>query len=397
MTDLLRTPITADLLRGALATEPGMAGGLVPHRLPRAARALADGQLLMAESQTSGVRLSFRTSATVVELRTVPTRLAYVGAPLRPAGVYELLVDRRVVAAGSVAGGRTTTIDMMSGGSSRSEEQATVLRFTGLAAAEKAVEIWLPWNEAAELVELRTDAPVHPVEDAGRRVWLHHGSSISHGSNSGPATSTWVATAGLEGDVDPINLGFSGSALLDPFVAQVMREVPADLISIKLGINIVNADLMRLRAFAPAVHGFLDIIREGHPDTPLLVISSILCPVHEATPGPLMPDLTGMAEGRLSFRAGGDPAEVAAGKLTLDVIRKELEQIVALRAETDPMIGYLDGRELYGVADHDRRPLPDNVHPAPETQVEMGKRFAALAFGPGGAFAADRRGHGAHG
>lgn len=391
MTDLLRTPVTAELLHGALATEPGAAGGLVPHRLPRGARALADGQLLMAESQTSGVRLSFRTRATVVELHAVPTRLAYAGAPARPEGVYELLVDRRVVAAGSVAGGRTMTIDMMSGESSLSEEQATALRFTGLAPAEKTVEIWLPWNEAAELVELRTDAPVHPVEDAGRRVWLHHGSSISHGSNSGPATSTWVATAALAGEVDPINLGFSGSALLDPFVARAMRDVPADLISIKLGINIVNADLMRLRAFAPAVHGFLDIIREGHPDTPILVISSIICPVHEATPGPLLPDLTGMAEGRLSFRAGGDPAEVAAGKLTLGVIRDELERIVALRAEADPMIDYLDGRTLYGAADHDRRPLPDNVHPDPETQVEMGTRFAALAFGPGGAFTVERR------
>ena len=31
-----------------------------------------------------------------------------------------------------------------------------------------------------------------------------------------------------------------------------------DLISLKLGINLVNTDLMRLRAFGPAVHGFLD-------------------------------------------------------------------------------------------------------------------------------------------
>ena len=45
---------------------------------------------------------------------------------------------------------------------------------------------------------------------------------------------------------------------------------------------------MRRRAFTPAVHGFLDTIREGHPDTPLLVVSPILCPIHEDTPGPTM-------------------------------------------------------------------------------------------------------------
>jgi hypothetical protein len=88
------------------------------------------------------------------------------------------------------------------------------------------------------------------------------------------------------GEVELVNLGFSGSALLDPFTARAMRDTPADLISVKIGINVVNADAMRLRAFVPAVHGFLDTIREGHPTTPLLVVSAILCPVQEDTPGP---------------------------------------------------------------------------------------------------------------
>ncbi|GAA1541587.1 hypothetical protein GCM10009678_25120 [Actinomadura kijaniata] len=45
-----------------------------------------------------------------------------------------------------------------------------------------------------------------------------------------------------------INPGFSGGALLDPFSARAMRDTPA-------------------------VHGFLDTIREGRPTTPLLVVS----------------------------------------------------------------------------------------------------------------------------
>ncbi|GAA4964943.1 hypothetical protein GCM10023238_35730 [Streptomyces heliomycini] len=81
-----------------------------------------------------------------------------------------------------------------------------------------------------------------------------------------------------------INLGFGGSALVDPFTARAIRDTPADLISLKLGINVVNSDAMRLRAFAPAVHGFLDTIREGHPATPLLLVSPVLCPTHENTP-----------------------------------------------------------------------------------------------------------------
>ena len=92
----------------------------------------------------------------------------------------------------------------------------------------------------------------------------------------------------------------------------------------KIGINLVDTDLMRLRAFTPAVHGFLDTIRDGHPTTPLLIVSPIHCPIHEDTPGPGTFDLAALATGQVRFRATGDPAEKASGKLTLGVIRAEL-------------------------------------------------------------------------
>ncbi len=89
-----------------------------------------------------------------------------------------------------------------------------------------------------------------------------------------------------------------------------MRDTPADLVSVKIGINLVNLDLMRRRAFGPAVHGFLDTIREGHPTTPLLVVSPLLCPIHEDTPGPGTFDVDALGEGEVRFLATGDPAEV---------------------------------------------------------------------------------------
>ncbi|CAM5621817.1 Lipase OS=Streptomyces tendae OX=1932 GN=GUR47_05445 PE=4 SV=1 [Streptomyces tendae] len=233
---------------------------------------------------------------------------------------------------------------------------------------------------------LRTNAPVEPAPDPGRRVWLHHGSSISHGSDAASPTTTWPALAASLGGVELINLGLGGSALLDPFTARAMRDTPADLISVKIGINVVNADLMRLRAFGPAVHGFLDTVREGHPTVPLLVVSPILCPVQEDTPGPLAPDFSGIAEGRLRFVATGDPAERASGKLTLNVIRDELSRIVAQRAADDEDLYYLDGRELYGQTDVADLPLPDSVHPDAATHRRIGERFAELAFADRGAF-----------
>uniref|UniRef100_UPI0035E408CC hypothetical protein n=1 Tax=Streptomyces himalayensis TaxID=2820085 RepID=UPI0035E408CC len=44
-----------------------------------------------------------------------------------------------------------------------------------------------------------------------------------------------------------------------------MRDALADLITVKIGINFVTYELTRLRAFSPAVHGFLDTIPPGAP------------------------------------------------------------------------------------------------------------------------------------
>ncbi|WP_217140317.1 GDSL-type esterase/lipase family protein [Streptomyces sp. AC627_RSS907] len=384
--DWITTPITRDLLRGALDLER-TEHGVLPHRLPARARAQnTDGQLAMAESQPSGVRLAVRTRATALELDTLPTKRVYVGTPPRPDGVYDLLVDGRPAGRGSVAGGRTLTIDMAAGTAAVEPGPVGTLRFDGLPEGTKDIEVWLPHDETTELVALRTDAPVEPSPDPGRRIWLHHGSSISHGSGAASPTTTWPALAASLGGVELVNLGLGGSALLDPFTARTLRDTPADLISLKIGINVVNQDVMRLRAFTPAVHGFLDTIREGHPTTPLLVVSPILCPIHEDTPGPSAPDFTRLAEGRLRFRATGDPAERASGKLTLHVIRDELARIVAQRAADDPHLYHLDGRDLYGEADFAELPLPDGLHPDAATHRRMGERFAQLVFTGKGAF-----------
>ncbi|MDH6576336.1 GDSL-type esterase/lipase family protein [Kitasatospora sp. MAP5-34] len=382
-TDWITTPIEPRILRGALELER-TAHGVLPHRLPaRARKQFPDGYLAMVEAQPSGVRLVFRTRATAVELDVLPTKTVYQGGPARPDGVYDLVVNGRPTGQAVASGGNVHTIDMANQSAVTRPGPPGTVRFAELSADDKDIEIWLPHTEITELIALRTDAPVEAVPDGGRRVWLHHGSSISHGSNADSPTATWPALAAALGGVELINLGFGGNALLDPFTARAIRDTPADLISLKIGINLVNTDLMRLRAFSPAVHGFLDTIREGHPSTPLLVVSPVLCPIQEDTPGPLAMDFDGQ---KLQFRALGDPSDRAGGRLTLNVIRDELSRIIADRAADDPNLHYLDGRSLYGEADFAELPLPDLLHPDSAGHRRIGERFAERAFGDGGPF-----------
>nr|WKF61535.1 hypothetical protein HUO10_006066 [Paraburkholderia busanensis] len=373
--------LTDAIVHGALELE-STARGVRMHRLPARARAQCnDPQLTMVESQPSGVRLVFRTAATALELDVRPTRYVYAGVPPRPAGVYDLVVDGQLAAQASASGGDVVTIDMSTGAVSKQSNEPGTLRFDGLPSHDKTVELWLPHNESTELVALRVNARIEPGRAVQRKVWLHHGSSISQGSNAASPTGIWPALAAASGGVELINLGFGGSALLDPFTARALRDTPADLISAKLGINLCNTDLMRARAFTPAVHGFLDTIRDGHPHTPLVVISPLYCPIHEDTPGPGAFDPDALVNGQVAFRATGDAAERKAGKLTLTYIRDELQRIVEQRARDDANLHYVNGLTLYGEADFAELPLPDRLHPDGASHRRIGERFGKIAFG----------------
>jgi lysophospholipase L1-like esterase len=369
-------------IRGALDIEH-TPHGLLPHRLPAAARAQFpdnhtarfDGQpLTMVEAQPAGVRLAFRTAATTVELDVLPTKTVYKGAPAVPDGVYDLTVDGHLAAQASTPAGNTLILDLPARRFHTTPGRPGTVRFTGLPAEPKNLEIWLPQAEITELIALRADAPVEAPTPSGRR-WLHHGSSLSHCAEAASPTGTWPAVAARLADVELTNLGFGTNALLDPFIARAIRDADVDLISLKIGANLVTSDLMRLRAFGPAVHGFLDTIRDGHPDTPLLVVSPILSPIIENTPGPTVPDFDATT---LRFRTLGNPDDLANGRLSLTIVRDELARITTERA--DPHLHYLDGRTLYGQQDLAELPPPDGLHLDPAGYQRVGERFAQLAF-----------------
>ncbi|GAA0296226.1 hypothetical protein BJ968_002084 [Kineococcus aurantiacus] len=343
-------PLTEQYVHGAVELET-TARGVLPHRLPAwARRQFPDPQLLTAEAQPSGVRVVFRGTVSAVELRVEATRQSYPGVPPRPPGVYDLRVDGELVGLTTADEGRVV--------------------FTGVPARDQLVEVWLPQHERTELLSCRVEGSARPVVDE-RPVWVHHGSSLSQGSGAASPSTTWVALAAPH--LQLRNLGLGGGALLDASTARAVRDLPADVVSLELGINVVNADAMRLRAFTPAVHGFLDTVREGHPATPLLVVTPLHCALHEDTPGPGAFDLDALARGEVRFTATGTPEP---GRLTLSSLRAELERVVRQRQADDPHLHLVDGLELFGAADEAAHPLPDALHLDAVSHRLVAERFA---------------------
>lgn len=378
---MITTPLTTNIVEGISELEP-TARGVRPHRLPSWVRQqFPENQLLSMEVQPAGARLRLRTTASRIELVIHPAYVAYQGVE-RPRGVLDVYVDGTLRQREQLTGGDGVVVDLQTGQMTAETGPSHVLSVSGLEPQTKSVEIWLPHNEGVELVELRSDQPVE-AEATTRPRWIHHGSSISQGSNATAPSETWPAIVARQADLDLVNLGFGGSSFVDPFMARLIRDTEADIISLKFGINIVNLDGMRRRVFVPALHGFLDTIRDGHPDTPILLMSPLYCGIHEDTPGPGNFDPSTFTTGQARFMAMGTPGDTALGRLTLQVVREAMREVVENRSD-DPHLLYLEGTDLYGEADADALPLTDNLHPSPEAHQLIGARFSERALAPGG-------------
>jgi hypothetical protein len=219
----------------------------------------------------------------------------------------------------------------------------------------KLVQIWLPQNCPIELISIEANDEWQSADTSHQPLWLHYGSSISHCEDADGPLGVWPVAAARELGLDIYNLGLGGCANLEQFAARTIRDMPAKLISLKLGINVVNNASYTSRTFGPAVHGFIDTIRDAHKTTPILVISPVSCPAHEDNPGPSETNLDGMVQGQPLSRHSW------IGELTLRGIREILSELVAVRAATDPNIHYLDGLQLFN---HDEAlTMPDGIHP----------------------------------
>ncbi|HET6793895.1 MAG TPA: GDSL-type esterase/lipase family protein [Acidimicrobiales bacterium] len=364
---------------GILDWEPTGEGARA-RRLPAWTRSqILDPALRMVATMPSGGRIELVTDTTAVELDVLLTQLQMGDEPVREA-VFDLVVDGELFGSMSERRGRIIKVDPPTGAMTVERGPAVIIRFDGLGPGVGRLELWLAHNASVEVRAMRVDdgARLDPVPPAGRR-WVHYGSSISHCMEASNPTGVWPVVAARLAGVDLTNLGLAGQCHVDQFVARTIRDLGVDLISLKLGINVVNGDTMRERAFLSAVQGFLDTVRDGHPDTPLAIITPIICPAAEDRPGPTVVD------GRGQLGTVDRPPAMSLGALSIGRIRHLLAEVVDARHRAgDLHLHLVDGRELFGPGDLDD--LPDGLHPNAAGYRRMGERFHRVAFGPSGFF-----------
>lgn len=347
MIELSGAPLAA-AIEGAVAIRPHP-GGFQPLRLSdatmdRSHRALRTP--FVAES-ANGVRLRFATEATVIELRfslqlSERTTFALAAARMtRP--TFDLRLDDALHDRGAVP-----NVDAVQS-----------VRFDGMPGTPVIAELWLPHNVGIVIHLARSDRPLVPAPDRRPR-WLIHGSSITHDALAPGPSDTWPAQLARAHGWHLTTLGFRGECQLDGFVAREIAAARADRITLELGINVHNQQSMRERAFEPAVHGFLQTVRDGHRRAPLTVISPLFGAERESEPR--------------SISLEGENLE---GDLTLPRIREILRSAVETRARyLDSAIRYVDGLSLLGSEHADL--FFDGLHPDARGTNIIRSRLATL-------------------
>jgi lysophospholipase L1-like esterase len=316
------------LFEGAVSFDEN-SGGIEPVRLPVGGVSLfpsPDDRLMARARSASGVRLRFATDSRRLVLGVEPATTD------EEPRVVDLTRDRALLATRTIASGASSIEIELPGG------------------ALPVYELWLHQFHPTRVESVGIDDGAIFAIPADRRPrWLTYGSSITMCRTATSPARTWPAVAARAHGLNLTSLGFGGECHLDPMVARVIRDLPADLITLKLGINVHGGASLGARSYPAAVIGLVSTIRERHPTTPIGVITSIISPEREAAPNAVGCTLEDYRE------------------MTRDAARR-------MQQAGDERLVLFEGTGLFG--ESDAHLLPDGLHPNGEGYELIGARAA---------------------
>lgn len=317
---------------GALSIEKGD-GWWHAWRLPHTEAPLfpaPDDGLMIRAAMGSGVRLRFKTDTQNICLLTEPL----VDHAAVVSNRFDVTIDGELVVTASANPG---------------EESVSI---EGIPAGTKILELWLPHGAPVLIREMQIDdgckATLIPDD---RKKWVTYGSSLTHCVRAHSPSRTWPAIVARRYNLNLTSLGFGGQCHLDPMVGMVIRDMPADFISLKLGINCQGAGSLSPRTYPAAIVGLVKTIREKHPVTPIALVSPIASPPRET--------------------------ELNQAGISLSMMREEMEDVHSrLIGMGDENLYYFDGLKVFSEEEIAEYAPDDQVHPSADGIELQAENFA---------------------
>jgi lysophospholipase L1-like esterase len=315
------------LLLGAVTVEDDH-----PRRAPSTAMERWANDTVQAARVPAGVRIGFVGDAQALDIDVQTGDVLALATPAEH-GEFTLYVGGERCGAVPVAAATTTTV--------RIEVPDRD--------PQSPVEIHLPERYEPRILGIRPVAgEAQPLELPTR--WLAYGDSITQGWTTTDPGATWTATAARATGFDLLNLGFAGAARGDLPLASHLAASPADVISLAWGTNCWSQIEMDAPYIRELMRLFIGMVRRGHPETPLVVMSPVIRPEAE----------------EMKNDSGA----------TLSELRQAIEEAVAgfQTRHSDEHLHLLPGLGLISVDQLD----PDRIHPNDAGHAAMGGAMATV-------------------
>ena len=222
------------------------------------------------------------------------------------------------------------------------------------AQGERTYTLYLPFVSRLEPLALGVpDGECLTPVDPAPHVWAAYGDSITQGRTASDPGLTYPAQAARLAGLEHLNLGFRGWARGEPGVAKTLAGLSFDVLSILMGVNVRGTSWLDAAAWRETFRNFIELVRLGHPATPILVISILSC--HGAFTD-TTPDERGV---------------------TVAALRAAEHEVVAQRqAGGDDRIRLIDGSTIIG--SNDAALVPDGVHPNDTGMTRIAERIAPV-------------------
>jgi lysophospholipase L1-like esterase len=132
-----------------------------------------------------------------------------------------------------------------------------------------------------------------PIEPAPRQPrWLCYGDAVTQGWLASAPSLAWPAVTARKLGLDLINFGYAGSSRTDTAAALTLTDIPAEILSVSIGTNNWSRFPHTPALCAEEVRAVISLLRSGHPDAPIVIVSPLLRPEAEDTPNRLGATLT---------------------------------------------------------------------------------------------------------